>query len=503
MDFSYRSPEGSFMDHTLLTPKQMNEVDRLTIASGIAGSWLMENAGYAMLDVVLRHYPQMMRAVILCGPGNNGGDGYVVARLLAMRGVAVALYRAAPAKHGTDAALAQQHWVGPTAELSTLKIQHGDVVIDALYGAGFRGALEGADALSARVVEESGAPVISVDLPSGVDGLTGQHQGPHFRADHTVTFFRKKPGHLLYPGRALCGQLHVADIGVPERTLNDIGLTLFENGPHLFSDSLPQPAPETHKYTRGAVGVFSGGAGATGAARLSANAAAKAGAGAVILLAPVDAVPELASHLTSAMIRTLNTQDALTHCIHDKKYRSFVIGPGFRDLPRLRGTVLALLHSKRTLNLVFDADVFSAFADDADSLFSAIEKSPCTVVMTPHEGEFERLFGDIAQSDLAKQEKALAAAKRARCTVIYKGPDTVIAAPDGHATINSNGGTMLATAGSGDVLAGVVAGLLAQGMPAFEAACAAVYAHADAGQRLGDGLIAEELANAICLSTNR
>ncbi len=491
------------MPNTLLTPDQMSEADRLTIASGIAGLWLMENAGYTVLDVVLRHYPEMTRAVVLCGPGNNGGDGYVVARLFAARGVPVALYRSLPAKQGSDAALAQSRWSSPIEDLSTLKIQPGDVVIDALYGAGFCGDLQGADVFAAQMVSQSGVPVISVDLPSGVDGLTGQHQGLCFRADHTVTFFRKKPGHLLYPGRALCGQLHVADIGISPRMLTNIHPMLFENDLHLFGNSVPQPDAETHKYARGAVGVFSGGAGATGAARLSALAAAKAGAGAVILLSPVDSVPELASHLTSAMIRTLDSPDALTHCIHDRKYGSFVIGPGFRDLPRLKETVLALLSSKRTLNLVFDADVFSAFAGDAGALFSAIEKSTCHVVMTPHEGEFQRIFSTIAQSDLAKHEKALAAAKLAHCTIIFKGPDTVIATPDGRGAINSNGGAMLATAGSGDVLAGVVAGLLAQGMPAYEAACAAVFVHAEAGQRLGYGLIAEQLANAIILPTNR
>jgi ADP-dependent NAD(P)H-hydrate dehydratase / NAD(P)H-hydrate epimerase len=494
---------GILMNVMILTPQQMNEADRLTIATGITGSWLMENAGFAILDVVLRHYPEIMRAVVLCGPGNNGGDGYVLARLLALRGVAVALYCSAPAKSGTDAEVAQSHWNGAVYPLETLNLQHGDVVIDALYGAGFRGALQDAETRAAQVVSESGVPIISVDLPSGIDGLTGQHQGPCFRADHTVTFFRKKPGHLLYPGRALCGQLHVVDIGISPRVLTEIAPKLYENSPDLFGSRLPQSDPETHKYAHDAVGIFCGGAGATGATRLSARAAAKAGAGAVIMLATIEAVPELASHLTSTMIRTIDNPECLTHCINDKKYAVFIVGPGFRDLPRLRETVLALLQSKRKLNLVFDADVFSAFASDAETLFSAIEKSTCTVVMTPHDGEFQRLFGDISQSDLAKHEMALAAAKRAFCTIIYKGPDTVIASPDGRASINSNGGTMLATAGSGDVLAGAVAGLLAQSMPAFEAACCAVYHHADTGQRLGDGLIAEQLADAIRLPTNK
>jgi ADP-dependent NAD(P)H-hydrate dehydratase / NAD(P)H-hydrate epimerase len=490
------------MKHAILTPAQMAQADRLTIASGISGSWLMENAGHAVMDVVLNQYPALNRAVILCGPGNNGGDGYVVARLLAARGVPVVLYRAAPAKSGTDAALAQSRCIMPVEDLATLNIEAGDVVIDALYGAGFRGILQGADGAAVRIVHASAAPVVSVDLPSGLDGLTGKHQGPCFNAAHTVTFFCKKPGHLLYPGRALCGKIHVADIGISARVLTYIRPTLYENTPHLFASSLPQSNPETHKYARGAVGVFSGGAGATGAARLAALAAAKAGAGAVIVLAPEAGVVELGAHLTSAMIRTLASPEALTHCMNDKKYAAFVIGPGFRDMLRLKETVFSLLKSRRAFCLVLDADVFTAFADDADALFAAIKKSSCHIVMTPHEGEFQRLFRDIARSGLAKHEKALAAATLAHCTVIYKGPDTVIASYDGRAAINANGGAMLATAGSGDVLAGIVVGLLAQGMQSFEAACGAVYVHGEAGNRLGFGLTAEELANAIRIPIN-
>ncbi len=493
---------SSLSQYALLTPEQMSEADRLTIASGIAGSWLMENAGYAVADVVLQHYPGIKRAVVLCGPGNNGGDGYVVARLLSQRSVPSVVYRRFEPKPHTDAAMAAIRWRGPVLPLSALSIEPGDVVIDALYGAGFRGSLEDADVQAADIVAASGAPVVGVDLPSGINGLTGTHQGPTFSADHTVTFFCKKPGHLLYPGRALCGQLHVADIGISTRVFDDINPDLFENGPALFEHALPKPDPQTHKYSRGAVGVFSGGLGATGAARLSALAAAKAGAGAVIMLSPAAAVAELGSHLTSAMIRTIDNPGALAHIINDRKYAALVMGPGFGDLPRLRDIVPTLLQGSRAIPLVLDADVFSAFADDPETLFAAIAKSSCPVVMTPHEGEFQRLFRSIAHSSLAKHEKACAAATLSHATIVYKGPDTVIAAPDGRAAINTNGGPMLATAGSGDVLCGVVAGLLAQKMPAFEAACAAVHFHADAGLRLGGGLIAEELAGAIHLPTN-
>ncbi len=485
--------------HEILTPEEMGEADRLTIASGIDGMVLMEAAGHAVMDVVLEHYPDLKRAVILCGPGNNGGDGYVVARLLAARGVLVALYRSGEPRAHSDAAKAEARWSGNCLPLANLDIAAGDVVIDALYGAGFKGRLEGADAAAAVLVRESGAPIVAVDLPSGLSGLGGTADGEAFRADHTVTFFRKKPGHLLQPGRALCGALHVADIGISPRVLGAIKPMLLENSPHIYESALPHPSVTTHKYARGAVGVFSGDAHAAGAARLSAASAARAGAGAVTLLGPDEALTAMAAQVTSAMLRKADTIADVEAIAGDERFRALVIGPGFGRYRFLHEAVLAVLASPVHRGLVLDADVFSAFALEGDVLFSAIKSGAARVVMTPHEGEFARLFPDLAQGERPKHEKAREAAKRAGAVIILKGADSVIAAPDGRAAINSNGGPELATAGSGDVLAGALGGLLAQGMPAFEAACAAVHLHAAAGSRLGPGLVAEELASEISL----
>jgi hydroxyethylthiazole kinase-like uncharacterized protein yjeF len=347
---------------------------------------------------------------------------------------------------------------------------------------------------------ESGAPVVAVDLPSGLSGLSGNCRWRSaFRADHTVTFFRKKPGHLLQPGRALCGALHVADIGISPRVLGAIKPVLFENGPHVYERALPRPPEAAHKYTRGAVGVFSGEAHATGAARLCAASAARAGAGAVTLLGPEEALTAMAAQVTSAMLRKADTIADVEAVAGEDRFRALVIGPGFGRYRYLHETVLALLSASVRRGLVLDADVFSAFALEGDVLFSAIKASAATIIMTPHEGEFARLFPDIAASRLPKHEKTLAAAKRSGAVIILKGADSVIASPDGRAAINSNGGPELATAGSGDVLAGVVGGLLAQGMATFEAGCAAVHLHAAAGMRLGPGLVAEELAAEIRL----
>ena len=479
----------------ILTPAEMGEVDKLAIASGISGILLMEAAGHAVKDVVLAHYPQMRRAVIMCGPGNNGGDGYVVARLLGSLGVHVSVFANRPPKAGTDAASAAGNWHGGVLPLENLILETGDVVIDAFYGAGFKGALEGTEAEIVAKVAASAVPVIAVDLPSGVDGNSGQTKGPAFRADHTVTFFRMKPGHLLYPGRELCGELHLVDIGIPARVLDGMALGFGENSPDVFRAVLPNPTATVHKYGRGAVGVFTGQMASTGAARLSAFAAQRAGAGAVTLIAPDDAIGTLSGHVTSVMIRAADTAPDVGPLLDGGKFGAFIIGPGFGRFRSLKDFVLLLLQPRHAKPTILDADVFSAFAFEGEELFGAIKASGQPVILTPHAGEFARIFPDLAEDGgLAKHEKARLAAKRSGAVVVLKGADTVIAASDGRAVINANGVPGLATAGSGDVLAGFAGGLLSQGMPAFEAACAAVWHHADAGDRLADGFTAEDLA---------
>lgn len=483
----------------ILTPTEMGEADRLTIASGIGGMALMEAVGHAVTDAALDLHPGLRRAVILCGPGNNGGDGYVAARLLAERGIPVVLHRNAPPKAGTDAARAAVLWRGAVSPLALLSLQSGDLVIDALYGAGFKGALTSEDAWAVDAVNQAGLPVLAVDLPSGLDGLSGQHAGSVIHATRTVTFFRKKPGHLLLPGRQLCGVTMVADIGISPRILPELAIRLFENTPNLFAASLPAHQPQTHKYARGMVGVFSGGAASTGAARLSAVAAQRSGAGAVTLLVPDEAIPVIAAHVTSVMIRAASKPEDVGPLLADPKFHAFLIGPGFGRFSMLKEFVLALLSREAARPAVLDADVFSAFGLEGETLFAAIRSCGQPVILTPHEGEFKRLFPDVAGGRLAKHEKAREAARRSGAVVLLKGADTVIAAPDGRAAINSNGGPELATAGSGDVLAGFAAGLLAQGMPAYEAACAAAHCHAAAGAVLRPGFMAEELAGEIRL----
>jgi ADP-dependent NAD(P)H-hydrate dehydratase / NAD(P)H-hydrate epimerase len=359
--------------NAVLTPDEMARADKFAIQGGMSGARLMENAGQAVKSVVLAHYPCIRRALVLCGPGNNGGDGYAAARLLAALGIETLVFRSRAPKPGTDAEAAATAWNGPVLPHAQLRLEDGDVVIDALYGAGFSGALDGDDARAAETVRHSAAPVISVDLPSGVYGLTGICGGVAFQAAHTVTFFRKKPGHLLYPGRGLCGRLHVADIGIGSRVLDEIVPKLWENAPMLFSAFLPKPDPLTHKYARGHAGVFSGGAASTGAARLAAMAAAREGAGAVTLYAPSDALPELAAHLTSVMLKKADDVSDLAAALAEPRLAALVIGPGFGRCEWLREAVGLVLKCRVERSLVLDADVFSAFAPDPEALFGLIK----------------------------------------------------------------------------------------------------------------------------------
>ncbi|MBZ9987797.1 NAD(P)H-hydrate dehydratase [Mesorhizobium sp. BH1-1-5] len=488
------------MRNELLSPAEMAEADRLAIASGpIDGYRLMQRAGEAAAAVVLARYPGAKRVHVLCGPGNNGGDGYVVARLLAEAGVDVALWASGEPRAGSDAALAGADCPLERHPLSAFTAEAGSLVVDAIYGAGLSKPLTGDAKGAVDIVTGMNLPVVAIDLPSGVSGESGEVLGSAFRAVLTVTFARKKPGHLLLPGRERCGEIVLADIGIRDEIIDEVASQAFENRPGLWIADFPMPAIDAHKYKRGHTGVFSGGPSATGAARLSALAAARSGAGAVTVLSPANAMQVNAAHLTSIMLRKVDAVEEVHDLIGDRRPSSFVLGPGFGIGDKARDFTLAVLAKNRqdggVEGLVLDADGITSFRNAASTLFEAAGRPDApALIMTPHEGEFGRLFADIAGNKaMSKLAKARAAAERSNAVIVYKGADSVIASPDGRAAINSNGAPWLATAGSGDVLAGIIAGLLAQGMPAFEAACAGVWIHAEAGSRFGPGLIAEDL----------
>jgi len=325
---------------------------------------------------------------------------------------------------------------------------------------------------------------VAIDIPSGVSGDTGRPLGGlYVKAALTVTFFRKKPGHLLLPGRVLCGETVVGDIGIPPEAANS---QLHENSPALWQ--FPWPRLEGHKYSRGHCVVVSGPAHATGAARLAARAALRVGAGLVSVASPPDAVAVNAAHLTAIMIKVFEGAVKLGALLSDKRLNAVALGPGLGVGKDTRDLVTTVLKSGAAT--VLDADAITSFQDEPQTLFSLLDDR---CVLTPHEGEFERLFPGLLDRSASKLEAARAAAARALAVVVLKGADTVIAAPSGKAVINANAPAFLATAGAGDVLAGLIAGLLAQGMTAFDAACAGTWLHGAAAGLFGPGLIAEDL----------
>jgi NAD(P)H-hydrate epimerase len=470
----------------LLDAREMGEADRLTVAAGGSVSALMENAGRGVAREVMSRWPAR-RVSVLCGPGNNGGDGFVAACQLAAAGwnVRVALLGSRESLKGAARYHAEK-WRDSIEALSPDAIDGAELIIDAIFGAGLSRPLGGAaketlTAAAARLI-----PIVAVDIPSGVQADTGENLGA-VDSVLTVTFFRKKPGHVLFPGRALCGDLVVTDIGTPVAVLDEIGPKTFENDPRLWLAALPRPGQGANKYTRGHA-LISGGYPMTGAARMAARAAARVGAGLTTIAVPEIALPIYAAALTSIMVKPLLAPADFDGLLSDARFTAFLIGPGAGVGEATRTRTLAMLATRRAT--LIDADAITSFQEDPSQLMQAIA-GRC--VMTPHDGEFKRLF-DPGGDKLTRTRRAAA---QSRAVIVLKGADTVIAAPDGRAIVNSNAPATLATAGSGDVLSGIVLGLLTQGMEPFFAAAAAVWIHGAAAADFGIGLLAEDLPDLI------
>lgn len=464
---------------SIFTVAEMAAADRAAIAAGMPGTELMRRAGLAVADAICDRFTPRPTAV-LCGPGNNGGDGYVCAQVLAERGWPVWVERTDPPATD-DARNAAAGWTGETFGLG-LSERRADLMVDALFGAGLTRPLDGEAARLARASEARAYQVVAIDVPSGLAGDTGKALGDiAFCAALTVTFHAKKPAHVLEPGQSRCGEVVVADIG-----LTAPGGMLIENGPEAWLPAFPWPSALSHKHARGRMVVVSGDAWNTGAARLSARAGLRLGAGLVTLLSPPDALRVNAAHLEAVMLKPFETEAELEQLAAEVD--AAVIGPAAGVTESTLLNVLALARTGAAL--VIDADAITIFKDDPEELFSVLDVDD---VLTPHPGEFERLFPGLLKASPERITAARRAAAKADAIVLLKGPDTVVAAPDGRAAVASNGSPWLATAGSGDVLAGFIGALIAQGMDSFDAACAATWIHSEAADLHGPGLIAEDL----------
>ena len=473
----------------ILTISQMYAADEAAISNGVSGYELMEAAGASVAREIQKRWASRS-VTVLCGPGNNGGDGFVVGRYLLSAGwdVTIAILGAQEDMSGGDAQRHAEQWPGDIEPLSTKVLTNAGLIVDAVFGAGLTRPVEGVvcEVLTAAV--ESTAPIVAVDIPSGVHGDTGGVLGMAPLAQLTVTFFRRKPGHLLLPGREYCGETVLADIGIASDVLKTIKPKVNANSPGLWFDLFPVPQPADHKYSRGHA-LIVGGMRMPGAGRLAAAAARRIGAGIVSVLADPMALSIFTQDAPGLLALPFRNAGEFDEYLDDPRRNAVLIGPGAGANRTTRE--LVLMTARRKKQLVLDADGLTVFSDEASTLFEAISDVSC--VLTPHEGEFSRIFrisGD-------KLTRAKNAALQSQSVVVLKGSDTVIAAPDGRVVINENAPSTLATAGSGDVLAGSIVGLMAQGMPAFEAACGATWINADVAAQYGPGLIAEDLPKGI------
>jgi ADP-dependent NAD(P)H-hydrate dehydratase / NAD(P)H-hydrate epimerase len=475
----------------LLTAEEMGRAEQIAAAAGLPTLAMMENAGRCVAEEVVRRYPRGSRVVVLCGPGNNGGDGFVCARFLRERGYHVRLAllgRQEDLKR--DPKEMARRWDEAIEAMTLRSLEGAQIVVDAIYGTGLRDNVSGIVAEMIEAVTGRSLSVISVDVPSGINATSGAVKGVAFRAATTVTFFRRKTGHVLLPGRLYCGDVRAVDIGIPAAVLGEIAPRTFANDPEFWLRYFPKLRIDGHKYDRGHAFVVSGPMESTGAGRLAARTALRAGAGLVTVATSKSAFYINAAQLTAVMVAAYDGPSGLSAVLSDPRITAVLIGPGAGRDPEVVGLVGSVLSSDAVA--ILDAEGITAYQEKPVELFRLIKSRAAPTIMTPHEGEFRKVFPELA-NEPSKLERARRAAEMSGAVVILKGADTVVAAPDGLSSISENAPAWLATAGSGDVLAGLVTGLCAQGMAAFDAAVAAVWMHGELAAIFGPGLIADDM----------
>ncbi|MEO9640873.1 MAG: NAD(P)H-hydrate dehydratase [Lentilitoribacter sp.] len=479
----------------LLTPEQMSKADALTIESGIAGIELMRRAGAFIFEVLHQHFPKVKTVLVVAGVGNNGGDGFILAELLKRYGYDVAVTIIGDnTKIAGDARLAFDKMSKDIQPIKNPDFDDYHLIVDGIFGAGLKREVKGDFADIIHAINASATQILAIDLPSGINGQTGKVSGCAIKAQATATFFRYKPGHILFPGRELCGKVYLGQIGISEKVLNQISPRLNLNIPVLWQDHYPILKATGHKYSRGHTLSVSAGLDKSGAARLMAKAALRMGAGLVTIACPSETLSAHAARTDAIMLSKMDNEHELSNILDDKRINAVCVGPGLDPNEQTRSITKIILNTDKSV--VLDAGALTAFSDEPCALFDLIKARSSPTILTPHDGEFARLFPVLTLSqDKVKRTKI--ASETSSATVVLKGPDTVIAKGSNNAAITSNAPPWLATAGSGDVLCGIITALLAQGMPEFEAACAGVWFHGEAGAKAGPGLISSDLEIAL------
>lgn len=475
---------------SIITTATMRAAEQVALDSGISMRQLMENAGRAVAEEVIRHYAPRL-TLIVCGPGNNGGDGFVVAKYLREEGWPVRVMSVVRSldEYKGAAAEAAQEYPGEIDGLSPYGLENVELVVDALFGTGLSQPINGEIKALIDILNDIDAPKISVDMPSGIASDSGKVLGAAVEADLTVTFGRARTGHFLVPGCLNSGKVVVADIGIPEKLF--LGDRIMANRPSRWMHHLQEPLASDNKFARGACLILGSGQ-MTGAVKLATHASRRAGAGLSIVACPTVSYPIYATTAMGEVVLPVDTHTQLKDIFEKRQVKSVLIGPGSPPDENTQGSVLRLLEDK--IPLVIDGGAISAFEGNSRRLLDALHDQ---VIITPHEGEFSRLFPEFEDGPLGKISRVRKASEIAGCTIVMKGYDTVIADQEGSCVVNNNAPATLATAGAGDVLAGIIVGLRAHVPSAYIAAQIGVWIHGEAAQPLGEGLIAEDLISAI------
>jgi len=479
----------------IFLPEEMRRFERLNFTKKQSYEF-MERAGHEVFKLIENNFTKKQSVIVLCGPGNNGGDGFVVARYLMEEGYKVKVYTFANKDNYIgDALEALKNFKGVIKALSFFNLEKKALIVDALFGIGLKRKIKGRLKKIFQQIKKSNNPVVSVDIPSGISSSDGKILGSAIKATFTVTFHRKKAGHVLGDGKEFSGKLSVVDIGFSNKKMKN---RYIENSPHLWVKYFPWKKISGHKYSRGRVVVHGGQKEFTGATILSAQAALRTGTGSVKIICSKNTLQIYSLKFPSVLKTEINNIYQLEKFLKKEKITSILIGPGAGSNKKVKEIVKLIL--RKVKYAVIDADALTCFKNDLKSLYNLLDKNK---IITPHLGEFHRIFPTIKKK-LNNVDKVLIATKLTKSNIVLKGSSTIIISYDKKIIINDHSSSELAVIGSGDVLSGLIVSLVGdKKMSPFLAGCAATWIHGDIAKKYGKGLIAEDIVKGIPAALKR